>query len=270
MTGNVPVSSLAMTQVTTIPIINIRLPLDIQDGIGQDTTGSVDLQTQLNSPDWYVENKMIVPKTKSVIFSRDIAVFYVNRRYNQINFARLVSPYALQTLPTASTGFERVNNTLINLKTIKIGSTEFDVASIVCVEAVDLNDKNNFRSTNEFTNTKIIIGNYAYIKCTGISNVDSWIVYNPRQATRTEVHETQIRRAAPVYKAPDAIEDGSRRGTIYIFERKQAVESNKVASSALPVSSNATPLAEVQVAQTPAPQPLIRAAAVAAADSTKQ
>jgi hypothetical protein len=261
MTGNVPVSSLAMTQVTTIPIINIRLPLDIHSGKGPNFTGPtapgpVDLQTQLNSPDWYVENKMIVPKTKSVIFTRDIAVFYVNRRYNQINFARLTSPYALQTLPTASTGFERVNETVVELSDISIGGALFQVASIVCVDAIDLNKRSNFTpANNDFYNTKMIIGSYAYIKgfiekkqpehktipidqnlsnqCTDNSTVKSWIVYNPRQATRTEVEGNMIQRASPVYKVSDDLTDAKKRGTIYIFEKKNQGSATQVAQVAV-------------------------------------
>ena len=218
MTGNVPVSSLAMTQVTTIPIINIRLPLNIQAGMGPTQGASVVLQDQLNSPDWYVENKMIVPKTKSVIYSRDIAVFYVNRRYNQINFQRLTSPYALQTLPTATTGFEQINETSINaLAPINIGGATFELTSVVCVDTVNLADKGNFTSTNEFTNTNIIIGSYAYVKCNGQSVTD-WIVYNPREATRTQLNGSTIQRAAPVYKSDPV--NAEKRGTIFIFEKK--------------------------------------------------
>ncbi|ARF09318.1 P4B major core protein [Catovirus CTV1] len=130
MTVNYPMSAHALTQVTSIPIVNFRLPLDLRG-----TNLSVNLQESLAQPDMYVENKMIVAKMKNIIYSRDLIVFYVNRRYQNINFARLVAPHNFTMLPTTLSGFETINEVQVNYpSSLNVGDESFTLRSVVMVE----------------------------------------------------------------------------------------------------------------------------------------
>jgi hypothetical protein len=131
----VPINTLSMTQVTTVPIINIRLPTGT-------TSSAVELATSLSSPDFYVENKVIVPKTKSVVHSRGAIFFYINRRSFSLEHSKLVSPQLLpqfNVLPFSISGYENINETPVDLtKELSIGGTAFAIKSVVSVDTQEV------------------------------------------------------------------------------------------------------------------------------------
>ncbi len=131
------VNTYAMTQVTTVPIINIRLP---SNSTG---TSAVALATSLSSPDWYIENKVLVPKTKEVIHSRGVCFFYVNRRSFALDHTKLVGGPTLpqfNVLPFSISGYESVNKCPVELNpTMQIGNDQFNLKSVVSVETQPIN-----------------------------------------------------------------------------------------------------------------------------------
>jgi hypothetical protein len=133
--GNYNLNAMAMVQVTTIPIITLRLPLNIQN-----KNLTVHLNESLEQLQWYVENKMIVPKSQSIVYSRDVIFFYANRRYQSINFGTLNAPFNFTALPATVTGFETLNTTNINYEPrINIGDDHFKLRSVVLVERSRVN-----------------------------------------------------------------------------------------------------------------------------------
>ena len=155
-----PVSELAMTQVTTVPIINIRLPTQTS------SSPAVKLSTSLSAPDFYVENKVIVPKTKEVVYSRDVLFFYVNRRAFGFDHSKLIvpqGPSALNMLPFSITGYQSVNQTDIDLATsISIGGVPFDIKSTVNVVVTDISN-----ASLSGTQKTFITGCSATVACNG-------------------------------------------------------------------------------------------------------
>ncbi len=134
-TTNVPISNMSMTQVTTVPIINVRLP------VAGTSTDEVELAVQLSSPDFYVENKVIVPKTKSVVHSRDVLFFYINRRAFGIDHSKLVSHQMLpqfNVLPFSISGYESINKTKVKLENVTVGGDTFKVKSVVSVNSQEI------------------------------------------------------------------------------------------------------------------------------------
>jgi hypothetical protein len=183
----VPINTLSMTQVTTVPIINIRLPTTT-------STTEVELATSLSSPDFYVENKVIVPKTKSVVHTRGVLFFYVNRRSFSLEHSKLVSPQLLpqfNVLPFSISGYENINKTPLNLApTIPVGSTTLTLKSVV---SVDTQDIAGATPTGAKTTT-FIKGCKATVKCgnggtaytgtaTGLGN--AFITYDPLNINTT-------------------------------------------------------------------------------------
>lgn len=207
MTLNYPLNELALTQVTTIPIINIRLPLNPVSG------ATVNMQNALRQPDWYVENKLIVPKHKQVMYSRELVIFYVNRRYQNLNFGKLTMPYTFGTLPTTVSGFESLNNASLQYTPeIKISDSVFELKSLVSVETTRLV---NIRTEEEAKT--LIIGSKAWVKCT-----DGWFCYNPTDCAKAiapTTGSTDLSYPAPINKVDDAkVEKAfSEEGTIYVF-----------------------------------------------------
>ena len=126
-----PLSMAGITNVTTVSMIPLRLPLNISSR----TTTAVAIDEALTQPQWFVENKMIVPKAQSIIHSRDVLFFYVGRRFKTINITRLNTPYNFTTLPMTVAGWEALNDTIVNFETtMTIMDDVYQLRSVVLVE----------------------------------------------------------------------------------------------------------------------------------------
>ena len=169
MTGNYNLGPMALEQVTTIPIVNLRLPFNFRN-----KTTTVYLNEALEQPNWFVENKMLVPKMKSVIYSRDIIVFYASRRYQTINFGRLNAPYNFTVLPPTHGALETINDVNVTYEpTIVVGDDRFHLRSVVFVE-------------RSITNRDLIVGSSAGIVIRRDFSAGrtqaTYLVYNPQSA----------------------------------------------------------------------------------------
>jgi hypothetical protein len=130
MTGNYNLGPMTAAQVTSIPIVNLRLPLTFRSN---NTT--VYLNSAFEQYNWIVENKSLTPKVSNIIYSRDVIVFYANRRYQSINFGRVNAPYNFTTLPATHSGLETINGVNISYDDhIIIGDDQFYLRSAVFVE----------------------------------------------------------------------------------------------------------------------------------------
>lgn len=230
MTLNFPMQSYALTQVTSIPIVNFRLPLNLRN-----LNVRVNLQEALEQPDMYVENKMIVTKMKNIIYSRDFIVFYVNRRYQNINFARLVAPYNFTMLPTTLSGFETINEVQVNYpQVLNIGDDTFSLKSVVMIEKSCFN-----RDPTRDPIKEIIVGSSAGIivgeDITSGRTSRSCFIYDPQSAAiKLENDAGMYEDRTPVTWVPctggmfgsNDIEPfdsrASKRGTIYIYVKPEA------------------------------------------------
>lgn len=131
MSGNYSLGPMATAQVTTIPIVNLRLPLSFRN-----VNMTVYLNTALEQYNWIVENRSFTPKVSSIIHSRDVIVFYANRRYQSINFARINAPcYNFTTLPATHSALETINEVSVNYDSeITVGNELFVLRSVVFVD----------------------------------------------------------------------------------------------------------------------------------------
>jgi hypothetical protein len=126
-----------MTKVTSIPMITLRLPLDLQ---GRNT--SIHLNSALDQYHWFFENNTIVPKATSIIFSKGVIIFYVNRRFQTINLGRLMTPHQFTSLPLTISSFEKLNDSIVNYdNVINIADDEYQLRSVVFVERTKVGDE---------------------------------------------------------------------------------------------------------------------------------
>jgi hypothetical protein len=125
-----PFEATGYGHVTRVPMITLRLPLNV--------TGNarpVALEESLTQPQWFVENKVIVPKSLQIIHSNDVIFFYVSRRYQTLNIARLQVPYNFSNLPMTVTGWEALNEHPVNApRTMRIMNDSYELRSVVLVE----------------------------------------------------------------------------------------------------------------------------------------
>lgn len=119
-----------LTFVNT-PIINVRLP---RNNFGvPDPSQAIRLKQALSQTEYFVENKMIVIKHKQVIHSRDLMLFYVNRRYQSLNFTNLSVSFNYFNIPGTLSSITKVNATSVIFQDTELlpGGNRFNLRSVV-------------------------------------------------------------------------------------------------------------------------------------------
>ena len=114
--------------VTAVPMINLRLPNSIND----DTP--VELDDALEQGQIFFENGTMVQRTTSLIYSRGILLFYVDRRANTIRYND-IQPFNVSRLPISISGFERIHKRVVEFKNeLTIRGEMYHLRSVVLAE----------------------------------------------------------------------------------------------------------------------------------------
>lgn len=172
------------TQITTVPMINLRLPraFGAAPSPSPVAINSVSLSDAMNQPQWFIEGKTLVPKSQTIVHSRDVLFFYIDRRFKAFNYASLNQPYKFTGLPPTLSGLDSINETRVSFNTnLRVGDDDFDLRSVVFVEITTIGDKG----------TKVITGCSTGIvipadPANGIT-VEEFFQYDPRGAAFTHV-----------------------------------------------------------------------------------
>jgi len=123
--------------LTRVPMITLRLPHNVP-GISK----AVSLEEAITQVQWFIEHKNFVPKSMQIVHSNDVLFFYVGRRYQSVNFARLNVPCNFTNLPMTVTGVESVNEHPVNApRSLNIVNDEYELRSVVAVEKTQAGGK---------------------------------------------------------------------------------------------------------------------------------
>jgi hypothetical protein len=195
--------------VSTISMINLRLPQFSQQYLTtqlpstgsvtsqyQVTNKTVELKDALQQSQLFFENGTLVMKNTQVIDSRGVVVFFVDRRKHSLDLNQYTDPIAMVALPTAVSGFERVNKThVIVEKDLTLGdnvsttgsSSKFTLTSVVMAKTVDVQGNTNDKNKDLFVGSETIVA--SCVKTAGIAPGDarppmqaSVLKYNPMGA----------------------------------------------------------------------------------------
>ena len=155
--------------ISSIPMINLRLPEYsslYRTGITPTGISTIDtdsfsterlsLSKALEQSQLFFENGHLIMKQTQVICSRGILVFFIDRRKHKLDIGKLTNPVNVVGLPTAISGFERINTTpLADISTAQIklskveatsiqtdstSGTIFDLRSVVCAKTASNTD----------------------------------------------------------------------------------------------------------------------------------
>lgn len=162
------VSAIPFIQYTTIPMITLRLPPS-KDSNAPET----DLQESFMQKQYFIENKAIIEKSQSIMWSRNLLIFYVNRRYQHIDFKLLTTPFSFTALPTTFSKFNSVNMAPVAYKqSVSIPECGvFELKSVVFVNKL-----------HSLQNINLITGCSAGIVTDGTGGKPSYVLYNPQDA----------------------------------------------------------------------------------------
>ena len=121
--------------VRHVPMINLRLQTDLNDN------SPVDLSDSLTQSQLFLENGRITPLNTSLIYSRGVMFFYVDRRASVMRVSGH-QVFNLSRLPLSVGGFERLNNRQVNFDPeIRIRGDVYHLRSVV-VQETNRNDPN--------------------------------------------------------------------------------------------------------------------------------
>lgn len=147
MTGLVP----PIGKLDQLSMVSVQLP---HSSLGGANVGAIPLSMGLNVPHWYLENGTMVPKQNSIVYSREVIFFYVNRRYQSLG-AIYQSAYQFNRLPIATTGFNRLSDTEVDAKYVmRIHQHSYVLRSVVCVNKDSVTDQYNGCRTILMTNVE--------------------------------------------------------------------------------------------------------------------
>jgi hypothetical protein len=206
--------------VTTIPMINLRLPPTISN-TEEDST--LKLETGLSIEQTFVENAQFVNKQTQIIYSKGVIMFFVDRRSNYIKLPGSQS-FNLGKLPkTISGAYERVNTSQVSYKsTMDVNGDIFQLRSVICQDVMRHPDY-----TDE--NRPYFIGIGSHCRVLEPKN-NRWLVYAPNDiGINMEEHITSSnvaangpedamhRRNNPIFESNNDREYIQRQGTLFIF-----------------------------------------------------
>ncbi len=204
-----PLSAAGISQISTVPIITLRLPLSVAAGF--QTSGPTSLQDSLTQPQWYVENKTIVPKAQHIMHSRGVVFFYVGRRFKTINLTRMSMPCNFQTLPMTVAGFEKLNDHCVNFDTqMQIQNDNYQLRSVVMVEKSRI-------SKNLITGTTA--GIVVPADPENGKFEQTFLLYDPQGAGEMFVHNDSFTHNDPITCIPGYSIDQSGNGPESFFQR---------------------------------------------------
>lgn len=119
-----------------LSMINVNLPNQIVDSYNE----PVDLKAGLDTPHWYYENGLIVPKKQNILYSKELLIFYVNRKFRSMPSV-YNNVYRYRRLPVSIGNHERINRHEVNYKFYqKVNQQLFRLQSVVCVSSFSKND----------------------------------------------------------------------------------------------------------------------------------
>jgi len=153
---NPNISNLTSSHITTLSMYTLRIPLGISNEVLED----IDLQSALTQDQIYIHHRQLTIKKTTILYSREILVFYIHRRYQHLNIQRLTMPWSYAALPITMSQFERLQDKGVyapDVLQLSSGySQQFSIKSVVAVETRKLADNNN---------EEIIISCSTLLKC---------------------------------------------------------------------------------------------------------
>ena len=197
-----PYSQNMRQTVTSIPMINVRLLYKTP----------FKLSLSLHQPQQFIENDVLVTRISQVIYSREVLIFFIDRRANVLEFMN--QPFSVSRLPSAIASFERININKIEFeKKIRVQENDFTLRSVVIAEIS--------------ANKKMVIGSSTFI----IEDSDkpflpiiSSIMYHYRpfnsikRANNDAIYDVDSGESSVSLNKNDAIKTIETQSIIYIYQ----------------------------------------------------
>jgi len=232
-----PFNNQPVYTVTQIPMIYVHIPPYTKDA------KPIDLR--INQTLWINENKTIVPKEQSVIHSKEVLIFYVNRRIQSVQIKTFANPLSFSQLPMTMSSFEKLNRHPVSISDrISIGRPDdiYYLRSVVAVTETEITQGE--KSTSIITGCTGLI--MTHRNFTDIVFEPQYYLYDPVGASipvpspnpedRGYILNKPISYIEPYfatpdmgeYKQPSFFERASQNGTIFIYAKNTGYNPNEI------------------------------------------
>jgi hypothetical protein len=194
--------------VTAVPMINLRLPPTINDD------SPVSLSDALDQHQYFIENGAMVPRHTSLIYSRGVLFFFVDRRANVIRYNDM-QPFNISRLPLSVSGFERLNDREVDFDDqITIRSDVYHLRSVVLAEINRNSPERNLvvgSSTIVMLHQDLTIGRYT----------NEYFQYDPMSVFDAVLTNTGVQNRSPTSEIRGTPNKGSPPGTSFVEMARQ-------------------------------------------------
>jgi hypothetical protein len=170
------------TQVINyVPMINLRLPLSVNDNT------PIALEDSLEQVQIINENGVLVTRQTNFMYSNGVLIFYVDRRSNIIETSKQIT-FGMR-LPTATAGYERLNKRRVTYKyRLQFKNDVYVLRSVVVSDTSDIDEKDN-----------LIIGSSTIITTEQTSALErerpsDAIKYDPYGVIKSTVHNASYNK----------------------------------------------------------------------------
>jgi hypothetical protein len=209
-------TGLARTTFLRIPIINVRLPNIVPNNLGMPMP-QIHLERAINQSDYFIENKLFVPKSKNVIYSRNVVFFYINRRFHTVNVANLTYKFSYTNVPyqTFNVGQTAINDIPVNFDyTVKLGKDTFDLRSVVTVYRPPIAENVSVGSSCVVLHKNNTLSNNHFYYNPLVANLQ---MLNPNGAPLKNEPITSINKHAVNTNEVGFIDMAQKYGTIFMY-----------------------------------------------------
>jgi len=206
--------------VTYVPMINLKLPYNAND------MSPITLRDSLEQTQLLLENGVVVPKHTSLIYSKGVLFFYIDRRSNII-YNKQATPYILN-VPSAVAGFERLNQRQVLFDPIfTIRNDVYQLRSVIISETNNLSGQND-----------LVIGSSAM--CMIHKDVSSfeeeYFIYDPYNVVKPVIVDGVLQRynaVHSIYGVGDENEEGfidmaETRGIVFMYQLVKDISSGVI------------------------------------------
>lgn len=215
------ISSVHTSQITTLPMITMRIPMNLGKKIEDD---EISLENSLSQEQLYIHHRQLTVKQQQILYSRELLVFYIHRRFHSFNTARLTNPYTISYLPITMGQFEKLQNVKVfipselNIPRDSVSGSrgqDFKLVSAVCVETKPITkDCPDEKGCEKENNNEIIVSCSAWIINPNSEKVEDYAwYYNP---LNFEITGDRVNAIAP-FDEPSAYGHMGTNGTMFIY-----------------------------------------------------
>jgi hypothetical protein len=201
--------------VTHVPMINLKLPYTNVN------SGPIDLKDAFEQTQLLLENGIVIPKHTSLIYSRGVLFFYIDRRANIIYNTEAVPSFAFTKLPSAVAGFERLNKTRINFEPVfNIRNDQYKLRSVIVSEI------NTLASESDLVigSSTLVMLHQDFAKN---RHHDEYFIYDPYSVVKPSVFNNNVVRYNPIEMIKEVgnstnevgfMDIAATRGIVFMYE----------------------------------------------------